>query len=146
MTVVHRLGKSRVRALHSGVRCSSYRTLVEAEGQAAILGRYVSQLVSSPVIFADGNGNILVDIEGCDQRLRENIDNVVIGIGAVVELGAKRVLPLLRLQHMVSIGSVDYESFKVQLAYTFNLGSHLEVGIEVIAKCNPDAREGLLRD
>jgi hypothetical protein len=34
---------------------------------------------------------------------------------------------------MVSIGSVDYESFKVQLANTFNLGSHLEVGIEIVA-------------
>src|ERR1700757_3296083 len=108
-------------------------TLIEVEGQTPILRRSVSQLVSCPVVFTDWNGNVLVDVEGRDETLSEDIDYVVVAVRAVVEINAKRVLPLLGLQNMVSVGSVEYESFKIQFPYTLDVGSHFEVGIEVVA-------------
>src|SRR5260370_41772410 len=85
------------------------------------------------MIFANRNGNILVEVEGDDQALREDVHNVVVAIGAIIEVDAKRVLPLLRLQHMVSIGRVKHESFKVQLTHALDPGPNLEVGVEIVA-------------
>src|SRR6266849_3021190 len=89
--------------------------------------------MTCPMIFANGNGNILVDVERNDQALGEDIHNVVVAIGAIIEVDAKRVLPLLRLQHMVSIGGMKDESFKVQLTHALDSGPNFEVGIEIVA-------------
>src|SRR5216684_7154578 len=89
--------------------------------------------MACPMIFANGNGNILVEVERNDQALREDVHNVVVAIGAIIEVDAKRVLPLLRLQHMVSIGCMKHESFKVQLTHTLDSGPNLEVGVEIVA-------------
>src|SRR5260370_8238182 len=89
--------------------------------------------MAGPVIVTNGNGNILVEVERNDQALSENVHDVVVAIGTIIEVDAKCVLPLLRLQHMVSIGSMKHESFKVQFTHALDPGPNLEVGIEVVA-------------
>src|SRR5207247_2827859 len=42
------------------------KALEEADHEPAILGRSVGELVARPVVFADWNENILVDVEGRD--------------------------------------------------------------------------------
>ena len=58
--------------------------------------------MTRPVVFPDRNGDILVDIEGYDESLCENIHNVIVTVGAVVEVNTKGVLPLLGLQNMAA--------------------------------------------
>src|SRR6266851_4132127 len=101
--------------------------------------------MARPVIFANGNGNILVEVERNDQALGKDVHNVVVAIGAIVELDAKRGLPLLRLQHMVSIGCMKHEAFKVQLTHPLDPGPNLEVGIEIVANAVLTFKESHLR-
>ena len=89
--------------------------------------------MARPVILANGNGHLLVEVERNDQALGEDVHNVVVAIGAIVEVDAKCVLPFLRLQHMASIGGMKDEAFKVQLTHVLDPGSNFEVGIEVVA-------------
>src|SRR5205814_621480 len=56
------------------------------------------------------------DIKRRRQTLNEVIDQIVVGIGAVVKERAKRGLPLLRLQNSMSVQLARVEPFKVQLA------------------------------
>src|SRR5258708_12340593 len=89
--------------------------------------------MTRPMVFANGNGNALVEVHRNDQALSENVRDVVVAIGTVIEVDAKRVLPLLCLQHMMSIGSMKHESFKVQFTHALDPGPHLEDGIEIVA-------------
>src|SRR6266576_6404411 len=90
----------------------------ETDHQPAILRRSVGELMAGPVVFADWNGNVLVNVERLSQQLRENVDDIVVAIGPVVEFDPKGVLPLLCLENMASIGRVKNESFEVQLAHS----------------------------
>src|SRR5439155_26594499 len=89
--------------------------------------------MARPVILANGNGHLLVEVERNDQALGEDVHNVVVAIGVIVEVDAKCVLPFLRLQHMASMGVMKDEVFKVQITYVLVLGSNFEVGIEVVS-------------
>src|SRR5438309_2033828 len=89
--------------------------------------------MACPVIFPNGNGNLLVEVERNDQALSENVHDVVVAIGTIIEVDAKRVLPLLCLQYMMSIGSMKHESFKVQFTHALDPGPNFEVGIEIVA-------------
>src|SRR5258708_3019392 len=84
------------------------------------------------MVFANGYGNDLGEVERNDQALSENVHDVVVAIGTVIEVDAKRVLPLLCLQHMMSIGSMKHESFKVQFTHALDPGPHLEDGIDIV--------------
>src|ERR1700745_4210604 len=86
-----------------------------------------------PMIFPNRNGDVFVEVEWNDQTLSEDVHDVVVAIRPVVELDTKCVLPLLRLQRVVSIGRVEDEAFKVQLADALDSGPDLEVGIKVVA-------------
>ena len=97
------------------------KAFIEANHQPTILRRSVGELVPRPVVFADWNEKILVDVERCRQPLGEDVHNVVVTVRAVVEFDTKRVLPLLRLENVVSIGRVKNEAFKVKLAYAAKL-------------------------
>src|SRR5690242_7512640 len=72
--------------------------------------------MTGPMVIADGNEDILVNIERLGELLRKNVNHIVIGIRSVVEVGAKRALPFLCLQYMVRVGSMKHEGFKVQIA------------------------------
>src|SRR5206468_5779011 len=104
----------------------------ETEHQPAILRRSVGELMAGPVVLADGNGNILVNIERLSQQLRENIHDIVVAVRPVVEFDPKGVLPLLRFENVVSIGRVKNESFEVQLAHSAQFGSGLEGCIQIV--------------
>src|SRR5712692_2435208 len=84
------------------------------------------------MIFADWDGDILVDVERNDQALREYVDDVVVAVGTVVEVDAKRVLPLLGLENVVSVRSVKDEALEIQFADAFDSGTNFEVGIEIV--------------
>lgn len=61
--------------------------------------------MAHPVGVADGKKDILAEVEWLSQLLREHVDNIVIRVGAVVELGPEGALPFLRLQHVMRVGS-----------------------------------------
>src|ERR1700745_3879458 len=106
--------------------------LVEIERQTTILRRAVGQLMASPVVFANRNGDILVDVEGRDQALREDIDNVIVTVRTVVKVDSECVLPLLCLQHMVRVKSMKHEPFKLQFADGLDFRTNFEIGVEVV--------------
>src|SRR6266487_3893561 len=88
--------------------------------------------MAGPVVFADWNGNILVNVERLSQQLRENIHDIVVAVRPVVEFDPKGVLPLLCLQNVTCIGRVKNESFEVQLAHSAQFGSGLEGRIQIV--------------
>src|ERR1035438_1681171 len=90
-------------------------------------------MVPRSVIDAHRNVDILVDVEGRGEPLREYVDDVVVGEGAVVKLDPKRIQPLLRLDGVVSIGSMIEEAFELQLPYPSPFWPRLELGVYIVA-------------
>src|SRR5438128_12296907 len=86
----------------------------------------------SPVVFADRNENILVEVERGCEPLGKDVHNVVVAVRTVVEFDAKGVLPFLRLQNVVSVGRMKNKPFEVQLAHAVELRAQPEVHIEVV--------------
>src|SRR5262249_13261373 len=86
------------------------KSLEEVEDETAGLGCSVGELMPSPVVFANGNEDVLVDVEWFGEALGEDINDVVVAVGAIVELYAKGILPLLCLQHVGGIGRMEQES------------------------------------
>ncbi len=79
--------------------------------------------MSIPVIEAHWNIDVLVDVEGLRQALGEDIHEVVIAVGAVVELNAESGLPLLGLQHVLGVVGMKDERKKVQFAHSAQAGA-----------------------
>ena len=52
----------------------------QIDRQSPILRRSVGQLMARPVIFANGNGDILVEVERNDQALGKDVHDVVVAI------------------------------------------------------------------
>jgi hypothetical protein len=107
--------------------------LEEIHHQPAILGRPVSELMPSPVVFTRWNENVLVNVERGGEPLREDIHDVVVAVGSVVEFETKCALPLLRLKDMVRVWGVKYETFEVEFADPANLWPGLKSCIQVVA-------------
>src|SRR5215469_44859 len=108
-------------------------TFIEINVQPPVFRRSVGKLVSDPVILPDWDGNVLVQVERRSQSLGEYIHNVIVAIRPVIEIDAKRILPLLGLKDVAHVRSVEQETLKVELAYGFDARPSLEVGIEVVA-------------
>src|SRR5712692_6901087 len=119
--------------------------LKETHREPAILGCPVCELMPCPMVDAGWDRDILVNVEGRGQTLREYVRNVVVAIGAVVKFDAKGALPLLCLQNMVRVGRMKDEALKVDLAYVSDLGSRLEVYVQVIADAIGTLEETYLR-
>ena len=83
------------------------KSLKEAPGEAAVLGRAVGQLVTVPAVVSGRNEDVLVEVEQGEDALGKDVGDVVISIGAVVEDGAKGGLPLLSLENTAGVGSVE---------------------------------------
>ena len=90
--------------------------LEETGGQLAILSRTVSELMTRPVVLANRNGNVFIDVEWLDQALRKNVHDIVVGIGSIIEFRTESGLPFLCLQDMFRIRRVKNETFKLNLA------------------------------
>jgi hypothetical protein len=54
--------------------------------------------------------------------LRKHVCDIVVGVTAVVQLGAESPLPLLRLYDVVSVGRVQHKSQELQLMERGELG------------------------
>src|SRR6266568_8411500 len=88
--------------------------------------------MTCPVIVANGKEDAFIDIERFRQLLREDVNDIVIGIRSVIELGSKRALPFLRLQDAMCIGSMEEKAFKIQLAKSPDSGSRFHSCIHVV--------------
>ena len=86
-----------------------------------------------PMIFTHRNENVLIDVERAGQPLREDVHDVVVAVGSIVEFETKGALPLLRLKNMVSVWGMKYETFKVEFADAANLWSGLKGRVQVVA-------------
>ena len=78
---------------------------------------------------------IFIDVKGLRNALGEHIDDIVIRIPSVVELGPEGRLPLLRLQDTTRVGGVINETLKVQLPNAANLGTGCEIEVDVALVC-----------
>ena len=86
----------------------------------------VRQLMAGEVIQAVRNEDILVDVKRRCDPLRKHVCDIVVGVSAVVELGAEGALPLLCGDLIVSIRCVENESLELQLADATESGPDLE--------------------
>src|SRR5713226_3832490 len=111
----------------------SSEALEKGHDEAVGLGCSVGQLMPGPVVFAHRNKYALVDVKRRGQPLGEDVHNVIVTVGAVVEFDTKGALPLLCLENMVSVGCMEDKAFEVELAHTANFWSELEVAVQVIA-------------
>jgi len=68
------------------------------------------------VIETRRNDYVLEDVERRIQSLNEIVEEIVIGVSAVMKVRPKSGLPFLRLQEAVSIHVPPIEGFKVVLA------------------------------
>src|SRR5437870_10041601 len=88
--------------------------------------------MTRPVIQAIRNEDILVNIEGLGQPLSVDIQVIVVAIGTVMKLDAEGSLPMLRLQHVAGIGSMQDIALEIQFPYATPFRPPLEIG-DVVA-------------
>ncbi len=89
--------------------------------------------MSGPVVDTHWNVDIFVDVEWGGEPLGKYVDDVVVGVGAVVKIGPKGGLPFLRLDGMMSVRSVKDETLKLQFSDTRDGRTNFERGIRKIA-------------
>src|SRR5215469_7906254 len=90
--------------------------------------------MASPVVESNGNVDIAIDVKWFGQTLREDIDDVVVAVGAVMELDAKCALPFLGLQDVFCIGGMKEKTFKLDLTHPRYPRTGFQSGIDVIAE------------
>src|SRR5262249_25085977 len=91
------------------------KPLKESKDPAAILSCAIRELVPCPVIEGIRDDHVFIDVERSEDSLSEHIHDVVIGIGSIVEIGAKRPLLFLCLQDAMSIRRMKNEAFEIEL-------------------------------
>src|SRR6185437_2840385 len=80
------------------VQCAaiiSAKPFKEVVGKPPILRRSVGELMPGKMVQSVRNENVLVNVKRCCDSLCEDIRDVIIGVAAVVKLGAKSTLPFL---------------------------------------------------
>src|SRR6266849_5393930 len=87
----------------------------------------------SPVVFAQRDENVLVDVEWLGEPLGEDVRDVIVTVRAIIELNPKGALPLLCLKNMTGVRCMEDAPFEVELAYAAKLGSQLKIAVQVIA-------------
>src|SRR5512146_401350 len=106
--------------------------LISIPGEAAVLRRAIGKLVAAPAVIARRNINILVQIERRSNALGKVVNDVIVGIGAVVEQGTEGRLPLLGLEHAAGVGGMEEKTFKIELAYAADAGPRFEIAVYVL--------------
>src|SRR5437870_7057743 len=76
----------------------------------------ISELMAVEVINARRNDDVLKDIERRRKALNKVVEQVVVRVGTIMEVCAKRRLPFLCLQYPMSIHVAAIETFKVIFA------------------------------
>src|ERR1700674_1879854 len=98
----------------------------EIVSEPSILPRPVGELMTGEVIQAVRDEYLLVNVKRRRNSLCKHGGDIVVGVTAVVALGAERALPFLRRDLVTRIGRVENESFELQFADATDLGSHFE--------------------
>src|SRR5712691_3016344 len=128
-----RIGDSPGAFMNDSPAVIAAESFIKAPGESPILGRAISHLVASPVVETDWDHYLLVNIEWFNDALGEYIDNVIVAVGAIVEVGSERTLPFLCLERATRIGCVEDEPFEVQFAHAADFRSSFEIQIEKVA-------------
>src|SRR6266576_2773872 len=89
--------------------------------------------MSGPVVNTHGNIDVPVDIERRSEPLSEQVHDIVIRVGTIVEDGAKSRLPFLLLDRSSRIRGMEEEALEVHLSEICTQRTELEIGIHVIA-------------
>src|ERR1700730_6623654 len=89
--------------------------------------------MSIPMVFTRRDENVLVNVEGSDQSLYEDVDEIIVAVGTVMKINTEGTLPLLCLENMVSVWRMKEEAFKVEVAHTADFRARLEVHIDIVA-------------
>src|SRR6267378_3977262 len=108
-------------------------SLKQIHHQPSTLRRAVGKLMSIPMVFTCRYENILVKVERSDKPLYENVDKIIVTVGAVMKINTEGTLPLLSLENMASVRRMEQETFKVEVAHTANFRAWLEVHIDIVA-------------
>jgi len=83
------------------------------------------------VVEAIRNENAFVDVKWCRNSLRKHVDDIIVRVCAVVEIGTKSVLPLLGFHNILRSRRVENEPFKLHLSNVPDLWPHFERKITV---------------
>jgi hypothetical protein len=89
--------------------------------------------MTAPVINSWRDPQILVDIEWIGETLRKCVHNVIVRVGAIVELCPKRRLPFLGLHAPARIRIVNNEALEIEFPQLHHLRTHFEIRIREIA-------------
>src|SRR5229473_1337400 len=108
-------------------------TLENPHRQPAILRRAVGELVPGPVVNAHWNIDVFVNVEVCGEPLGKHVNDVVVGVGAVVKIRPKSGLPFLCLNKAVRIRSVEDETFELHFPEPREFWPRFESGVRKIA-------------
>src|SRR5438046_1173237 len=77
--------------------------------------RMFSSLMASEVIESIRDENILIDMKRRRNALGEPIQDVVVGVSTIIQLGIKTAVPFLSKYRTVSLGSIEQQPFESQL-------------------------------
>src|SRR6185312_9465227 len=94
-------------------------TLKQPPSEFAVLPRSIRELMSRPSVHADGDHDVLINVERGGDALSNYVVDVVIRVGAIVEVGAECPLPLLGLKDAGKIGIMRNKSLELQFANAF---------------------------
>src|SRR5205823_2543271 len=82
--------------------------------------------MASEVIESIRDENILIDMKRRRNALGEPIQDVVVGVSTIIQLGIKTAVPFLSKYRTVSLGSIEQQPFESQLANAGDSGPDLE--------------------
>src|SRR5437763_16648682 len=94
--------------------------------ETAILPGAVGELMAREVIEAIRDENILIDMKRRRNALGEPIQDVVVGVSTIIQLGIKTAVPFLSKNRTVSLGIIEQQPFESQLTTAADSGPDLE--------------------
>src|SRR5258705_2884775 len=108
-------------------------TLEKPYREPPVLGSAIGELVPGPVVHADWDVDVLVDVKGQREPLGKHINDVVVRLGAVVKISPKGGLPFLCLDNAVCVRGMKDEALELKLPYSPELGTSFEGSVRKIA-------------
>src|SRR5438045_6494850 len=89
--------------------------------------------MSRPSVHADRDHDILVNVEWRADPLSKHVEDIVIGVRAVMKIRAECRLPFLRLQDAGQIRRAKDEALKLQLSNSLQFRSRFQREIREVA-------------
>src|SRR5439155_19325775 len=108
-------------------------SFIKTPSESPILRRAISHLVASPVVEAEWYHYMLVNIERFNDALGEYVHDVIVSVGAIVEVGSEGSLPFLCLERATRIGCVENKTFEVEFTHGADFRPRLKIRIDQVA-------------